>query len=96
VTLPADLKANVKMKSDQGEIYSDFDIAIKPGPQKIEEGAEPSTERPGRLDGKFHVSIEKYTYGAVNGGGPEISFSTFRGDIYIRKKKQDARPAVSP
>jgi hypothetical protein len=26
VTFPATLKANVKLKSDQGDIYSDFDI----------------------------------------------------------------------
>lgn len=87
VTLPADLKANVKMKSDRGDVYSDFDIVIKPGPQKIKEAAEPATESPRRHPGKFHVSFEKYTYGVINGGGPEISFSAFNGDIYIRKKK---------
>ena len=37
VTLPADIKANVKMKSQQGEVYSDFDITLKPAPQKAEE-----------------------------------------------------------
>src|SRR5690348_15349497 len=29
VTLPADIKANVRMKTDNGEIYSDFDVKLE-------------------------------------------------------------------
>ena len=80
VTLPADVKANLKMKSEQGEIYSDFDINMTRTPAKSE--AAEKTEQ-----GKFRISFDKSLYGIVNGGGQEIGFNTFSGDIYIRKKK---------
>jgi len=80
VTLPADIKANVKMKTQQGDVYSDFDIVIKQAPQKVEESATSSK-------GKYHISFDKAIYGMINGGGAEFSFSSFNGDIYIRKKK---------
>jgi hypothetical protein len=80
VTLPADVKANLKMKSEQGEIYSDFDINMTRQPAKSEaaEKSEP---------GKYRITFDKSLYGLVNGGGQEIGFNTFSGDIYIRKKK---------
>jgi hypothetical protein len=79
-TLPADVKANLKMKSEQGEIYSDFDINMTRQPAKSE--AAEKTEQ-----GKFRITFDKSLYGIVNGGGQEIGFNTFSGDIYIRKKK---------
>ncbi|MCX6578417.1 MAG: DUF4097 family beta strand repeat-containing protein, partial [Candidatus Aminicenantes bacterium] len=39
ITLPADVKATLKIKSTQGEVFSDFDIALKPVPAKPEETA---------------------------------------------------------
>ena len=30
VTLPATIKANLKMRSDQGEIFTDFDVQLRP------------------------------------------------------------------
>jgi hypothetical protein len=80
VTLPADVKANLKMKSEQGEIYTDFDINMTRQPTKSE--AAEKTEQ-----GKFRIAFDKSLYGLVNGGGREIAFNTFSGDIYIRKKK---------
>jgi DUF4097 and DUF4098 domain-containing protein YvlB len=80
VTLPADVRASLKMKSDQGEIYTDFDIDMTRQPTRTE--AAEKTE-----EGKFHISFDKSLLGLVNGGGREISFNTFSGDIYIRKKK---------
>jgi len=79
VTFPADIKANVKMKTERGDVYSDFDIVLKPGLQKAEEGK--------KEGGKFRISFEKSILGTINGGGPEFQFNTFNGDIYIRKKK---------
>ena len=32
------------------------------------------------------IPLIKTIYGAINGGGAEFSFSTMRGNIYIRKK----------
>ena len=80
VSLPADVKASLKMKTEQGEIYSDFDMTVgrKAGRSEAAEKGEP---------GKFHITFDKSLLGTVNGGGPEISFNTFAGDIYIRKRK---------
>jgi len=78
VTFPDDLKANVKMKSEQGEVYSDFDIKLEDKPRLIRE----DTRKRG---GKIKVKIESSIYGTINGGGPEFYFSTYNGSIYIRK-----------
>ncbi len=80
LTLPADAKASLKMKTQTGEVYSDFDIALSRAPQKVEDSGKP--ER-----GKYRISFESAIYGNINGGGPEITLNTYSGDIYIRKKK---------
>ncbi len=36
VTLPADTKANLKLKSDNGDVFSDFDIDIDKTPAKVD------------------------------------------------------------
>ena len=81
VTLPADAKARVKLKTDNGEIYSDFDVHPESDPS-----APKLTENHGK-DGKYRVQFDRATYGAINGGGPEMQFTTFNGKIYLRKKK---------
>src|ERR1041384_7229171 len=81
VTFPPSLKARLKMKTEQGEIYSDFDIKMETSPAKMEDG-----ERTGRR-GRYRVSLDKMMTGTVNGGGPEIQFKNLNGDIYIRKGK---------
>ena len=80
VTLPADVKASLKMKTEQGEIYTDFDMNV--GRKAARAESVEKTEQ-----GKFHITFDKSLLGQVNGGGAEISFNTFTGDIYIRKKK---------
>jgi hypothetical protein len=80
VTLPADLKANLKMKADNGNIYTDFDVKFDRGASK------PITESTGGENGKWRVRYDRTINGTINGGGPEISFQTFNGRISIRKK----------
>ncbi len=79
VTFPQDIKATVKMKSEQGEVYSDFDIKLEEKPRLIKE----DTRKRG---GKIKVKVESSIFGTINGGGPEFHFSTYNGSIYIRKK----------
>jgi hypothetical protein len=81
VTFPADTKARVKLKTDNGEIYTDFDIRLDAGGQKpvIEDGR--------ANHGKYRVRVDHAMYGTINGGGPEFQFQTFNGNIYIRKAK---------
>jgi DUF4097 and DUF4098 domain-containing protein YvlB len=80
VTFPPDLKAKVKMKADNGDVYSDFDIRLEAATNRIEEDAR-------KEGGKYQLKVEKSMYGIINGGGPEIQLATFNGDIYIRKSK---------
>jgi hypothetical protein len=63
VTLPADTKASVRMKSQQGDIYSDFDVVLKAAPQKPAEEAEKTGK------GKYRISFDRFLTGAINGGG---------------------------
>jgi hypothetical protein len=79
LTLPADAKASLRLKSQEGDVYSDFDLALKAAPVKTEES--------GKSTGRFRVSIERAALGTINGGGVEIKIETYNGNIYIRKKK---------
>jgi DUF4097 and DUF4098 domain-containing protein YvlB len=79
ITFPADLKANLSLKSDRGEIFSDFDVQVQASApqQTIEDGR--------KNGGKYKVRIDKTVHGTINGGGPEYQFTNFNGGIYIRK-----------
>jgi hypothetical protein len=79
VALPADLKANVKLKADNGDIFTDFDVKFDGSASK------PITESNSGQNGKFRVRFDKTILGTINGGGPEVSFQTFNGRISIRK-----------
>ncbi|MDZ7691268.1 MAG: DUF4097 family beta strand repeat-containing protein [Balneolaceae bacterium] len=77
VTLPANAQVSTKMKSDWGEVYTDFDMDIQ----------RDSTNPVNSSDsGTFRVSVNNWIYGTINGGGPEFLFKSMRGDIYIRKR----------
>ena len=81
ITLPATAKADFKMKIDnQGEIYSDFELALQ---NKSEKTVEDKRSRGGR----YKVKIDKTVFGSINGGGQEITLKTFNGDILLRKAK---------
>lgn len=77
ISFPASVKGALKLKTEQGEIYTDFDVAIKSsGPvQKKDAKA-----------GVYKVTIDEWKRGDLNGGGAEITMKNYNGDIYIRKK----------
>ncbi|WP_321476929.1 hypothetical protein [uncultured Paludibaculum sp.] len=78
VTFPASVKANVKLKTQRGDVYSDFDLVVTAAPK--------ATTEPARTEkGKYRVKLDQSLYGTINGGGPEMQFSNFNGSIYIRK-----------
>ena len=79
VTFPADLKANVSIKSDRGDVFSDFDVQLRANSN------EPTVEDSRQRGGKYRVKIDRTVHGTINGGGPEIQFTNFQGSIYIRK-----------
>jgi hypothetical protein len=75
VTLPAAAKANLKLRSNQGDIYTQFEMQLRPG-------AAPQS----RTDGRTRViDANQSVYGAINGGGPEFELRTWNGDIFVRK-----------
>lgn len=77
ITLPSTAKLSAKMKSEWGEVFTDFDMEIKrDDSQKIN-----SSE-----SGVYKVTVNNWIYGTINGGGPEYLFKSLRGDIYIRKQ----------
>lgn len=77
ITLPADVKATVKMRSTMGDIYTDFDMEMEQRKVKKENPEE---------TGIYKISIEDWIYGKINGGGPEYTFKNFNNNIYLRKK----------
>jgi DUF4097 and DUF4098 domain-containing protein YvlB len=78
VTLPADFKATVKLRTDHGEVYSDFDVKLSGGS---------ITQKNDSTEGKFKVTMDRTLAGTINGGGTEATFKTYNGTIYLRKKK---------
>lgn len=81
VTLPPSVKANLKLRSDMGEVFTDFDIQVRPAtttaPQAVRGG-----------DGRIRIDVNKSVQGTVNGGGPEFELRTFNGNIYVRRGAQ--------
>jgi DUF4097 and DUF4098 domain-containing protein YvlB len=77
VSLPSSTKATCKLKTDQGEIYTGFDMTISSsGP----------TQKKDTRSGAYKVIIDDWKKGDINGGGPEFTLKTYNGDIYVRKK----------
>lgn len=77
LTFPATLKATLKMKTEQGEIFSGFDVNItSSGPVQMKD----------TKGGVYKVVIDDWKTGQINGGGPEITMKNYHGDILIRKR----------
>lgn len=75
VTFPTGIKAMAKMKSDRGEVFTDFDMEVAKA--KPEFNSNSST---------YKVSVNNWIYGEIGGGGPEYTFKNMHGNIYIRRK----------
>ena len=80
VTFPPSIKASLQIDDEQGQVYSDFDMQLDKSKPVVEES-------PKKSGGKYKVTINKGMKGTVNGGGQEIQFKNFNGNIYIRKGK---------
>lgn len=77
ITFPASLKASIKVKTEQGDIYSGFDVDFKSsGP----------VQKKDTKSGVYKVTIDEWKRGDINGGGPEITMKNYNGDIFLRKK----------
>lgn len=76
ITLPADARATLKMKTTNGDAYTDFDMTLHSGGNTAE-GTGGGFRR--------HTAADHTITGTINGGGPEIQVVTFNGSIKIRK-----------
>jgi hypothetical protein len=78
LTFPADLQANLKLKSDNSKVFSEFDLVADPAhPKPIRD----------EKDGAYHLAIDDWIYGRVGGGGPEFLIKNTTGNIHIYKTK---------
>jgi len=71
ITLPANTKADFKLKTIQGEVYTDFDMNL----------AKSSQSDLTKIAGGNTIN------GKTNGGGVEMSVYTVSGDVFIRRSK---------
>jgi hypothetical protein len=75
VTLPESVNAGVKLRSENGEIMSDFDI--KPvNRQSVVK----------KVDNTLVYSLEDWITGTINKGGPEYIIKSYNGNIILKKK----------
>lgn len=77
VTFPSATKATLKMKTERGDIYSDFEVAFK--------NTSPVQKKDTQA-GVYKVVIDEWKRGDINGGGPEITLRNYNGDIFVRKR----------
>ena len=78
VTFPSSVKANVKLKSDNGDVFTDFDIDV--------DKSQPKATRTNQ-SGMYRVTVDDWVYGKINNGGPEVMMKNMQGNIYVRKSK---------
>ncbi len=79
VTLPASTKADLKLRSDQGDVFTDFDLQVTNSAESRQQA-----QRNGRA---VRFDVNRSIYGTINGGGPDFEMRTFHGDVYVRKGK---------
>lgn len=78
LTLPATTAATLRLRSDNGEIFSDLEVDVRPQQGRVQ------TERVGR---RYRMEIEREVEVTLGGGGPEMQVKTFNGNIYLRRAR---------
>jgi DUF4097 and DUF4098 domain-containing protein YvlB len=79
VTLPPSTRANLRLRSDNGDVYSDFDVQLAPSAPVVQENR--------GANGRYRIRRNRAIVGAINGGGPEFELRTFNSNIYVRRGK---------
>jgi DUF4097 and DUF4098 domain-containing protein YvlB len=73
VGLPVDLSADLRLKSFNGGLFTDFDAQSLPQPVPVAE----------RRNGWFVYRANQYTLMRTRSGGPELTFETFNGSVRV-------------
>ena len=71
------LSADLRFKTFNGEVYSDFPVSCLPGKGLVEAGSK---------RGKHFYKTDKWTSVRIGDGGPSIDLDGFNGDTYILKR----------
>ncbi len=74
---PVDADICLKMRTEYGEIYSDFTINVDKRKTNI---------RKHKNSGSTKVTLDQWTYGKINKGGAEYLIKSLNGNIYIKKR----------
>lgn len=74
ITLPSSVNCATKIKTAKGDIYTDFDLALKTMVENKTSGS-----------GRKQIKIGGWMYGNIGSGGEEFLFNTHHGDVVIRK-----------
>jgi DUF4097 and DUF4098 domain-containing protein YvlB len=78
VSLPANIAADLIVASQQGDVYTDFDVSSQTSDATVERG--------GDAGGRYRVRMQRMTRYTIGGGGTDINLRTFNGDVLIRKR----------
>jgi len=78
VTLPANLAADLIVGSQQGDVFTDFDVVAQNDPPNVQQQGGPNRGK--------QIRVTHNTRYAIGGGGPDITLRTFNGDVMIRKR----------
>lgn len=76
ITLPDNVNSSAKIKTTKGEVYTDFDLDLK-----VEMTNVASKQREGTK-----IQVGGWLKGNLGSGGAEYMFSSYHGDVIIRKK----------
>lgn len=76
LVLPAETRTTLSLKSDSGDLYTDFNIRFNTNGNEIS-----------KKSGLTRYSMEEWLYGKINGGGQTITIKTVDGNVYIKKAK---------
>jgi hypothetical protein len=77
VAFPPAIAADFRVNPGRGDVYTDFDVQLQPRAAVVEGASE---------RGRKQVRLEREMRLVVGGGGQEIQFKTFNGDVVIRRR----------
>ena len=78
VSLPANLAADLFVVSQQGDVFTDFEVEVQQDPAQVQRNAD--------AGGRYRVRMQRENRYAIGGGGRNIQLRTFNGDVMIRKR----------
>lgn len=81
VTLPRATRANLELRSNSGDVFTDFDVQQTDPPAPPAKSTQRNAPRRVVRQGPGNSTI----YGSINGGGPKVEARSFNGNVFIRR-----------